>query len=159
MEMIIFIGLQGAGKSTFYRTHFAAAYELVSKDLLLASKTRNKNSRQTERIEQAFQAQKSVVIDNTNVTPEERTALISLGHQYHVEVIGYYFETDVKTCLERNRKRPGKLRVPDKAIYITNARLVPPSYVEGFDKLYRVDSGPNCSFRAQEQKNEVNASE
>ncbi|MEO8954919.1 MAG: ATP-binding protein [Ktedonobacteraceae bacterium] len=150
MEMIILIGLQGAGKSTFYRTYFAETHELVSKDLLRTSKSRNKNLRQTECIEEAFREHHAVVIDNTNVTVAERVALIQLGKAYHVQVIGYYFEAGVKQCLERNRGREGKMQVPDKAIYITAARLVRPTYAEGFDKLYYVQSGENGSFLIRE---------
>ena len=146
MEMIILIGLQGAGKSTFYRAYFAETHELISKDLLRTSKNRNKNLRQTERIEEAFREHHSVVIDNTNVTVAERAALIQLGHAHHAQVIGYYFEAEVKQCLERNREREGKKQVPDKVIYITAARLIRPTYAEGFDKLYYVESGENGSF-------------
>lgn len=150
MEMIILIGLQGAGKSTFYRTYFAETHELVSKDLLRTSKNRNKNLRQTERIKEAFREHLSVVIDNTNVTVQERAALIQSGLAHHVQVIGYYFEAGVKQCLERNREREGKKQVSDKAIYITAARLIRPTYTEGFDKLYYVQSGENGSFLVRE---------
>lgn len=150
MEMIILIGLQGAGKSTFYRTYFAETHELVSKDLLHTSKNRNKNLRQSELIEQAFREQHSVVIDNTNVTVAERAALIQLGQAHQVQVIGYYFEAEVKQCVERNREREGKKQVPDKAIYITAARLVRPTYAEGFDKLYTVQIRANGSFLVRE---------
>lgn len=34
MELIIFVGLQASGKSSFYRARFAANHEHVSKDLL-----------------------------------------------------------------------------------------------------------------------------
>ena len=148
--MIILIGLQGAGKSTFYRTYFAETHELVSKDLLRTSKNRNKNLRQTERIKEAFREHLSVVIDNTNVTVQERAALIQSGLAHHVQVIGYYFEAGVKQCLERNRGREGKKQVPDKVIYITAARLIRPTYTEGFDKLYYVQSGENGSFLVRE---------
>jgi len=147
MEMIILIGLQGAGKSTFYRTYFAETHELVSKDLLRASKNRNKNLQQNERIEEAFQAQHSVVIDNTNVTLQERAALIQLGHAHNVQVMGYYFEAEMKQCLERNRQRESAKQVPDKAIYITAARLVRPTYAEGFAKLYSVKIESNGAFQ------------
>ena len=32
MDLVILMGLQGAGKSSFYRAHFAATHTLVSKD-------------------------------------------------------------------------------------------------------------------------------
>ena len=34
MELIILVGLQAAGKSSFYRARFADTHALVSKDLL-----------------------------------------------------------------------------------------------------------------------------
>jgi predicted kinase len=78
MELIILMGLQASGKSTFYRTHFAATHEHVSKDLLRESK--HKNKQQAELIERAFQRQRSVVVDNTNATVQDRLVLIDLGH-------------------------------------------------------------------------------
>ncbi len=31
LELVLFVGLQGSGKSTFYRAYFAASHDLVSK--------------------------------------------------------------------------------------------------------------------------------
>jgi len=136
MELVIFIGLQASGKSTFFRTHFAATHELVSKDLFRNNKKPSR--RQTQLIEQALQAGRSVVVDNTNPTLEDRTLLIQLGRQYAVKIIGYFFESDVLSCLERNQQRSGKARVPDRAIYITINKLTRPTYAEGFDQLFYV---------------------
>jgi predicted kinase len=108
MEMIILIGLQASGKSTFYYTHFAATHEHISKDRLRTSKHKNKSQKQAELIERAFQAHCSVTIDNTNSTVEDRQPLIELGHSYGAEVTGYYFEPDVAGSLERNKQRVGK---------------------------------------------------
>jgi len=38
MELIIFMGLQASGKSTFYRSRFAATHAYVSKDMLRNNK-------------------------------------------------------------------------------------------------------------------------
>src|SRR5579863_860081 len=135
MELVIFIGLQASGKSTFYRTLFADTHEYVSKDRLSTNK---KNEQQIARIIEALQAQRSIVVDNTNPTLEDRKALIALGRTYGDEIIGYYFDAPAKQCVERNRQREGKARVPDKAIYITASRLTRPTYAEGFDRLYTV---------------------
>ncbi len=137
-QIIIFIGLQAAGKSTFYQTHFAETHTLISKDLLRNNKRPAR--RQSQLVEEALQAGCSIVIDNTNPTREDREQLISLGRQYGAEIIGYYFEPQVKLSLERNRLRSGPARVPDIVIFATRKKLVPPTYNEGFDKLYTVSS-------------------
>ncbi len=138
LEVIIFIGLQGAGKSTFYQTHFAASHGYVSKDVLHRSKTISKTLKQNNLVEEALQAGKSVVIDNTNPTQEDREPLIRLGRVYDATVIGYYFDASIRECLARNRERIGKARVPDKVIYITSKKMTLPTLEEGFDTLFRV---------------------
>ncbi len=136
MELIIFVGLQASGKSAFFHARFAATHTHVSKDLFRNNK--NRNRRQAQLIEAALQEGKSVVVDNTNPTAEERSPLIELGRQYGAKIVGYYFESEVRRCLERNRQRTGKARVPDVAIYATAKKLVRPSYSEGFDELFYV---------------------
>src|SRR5438105_3965689 len=116
MEIIILIGLQASGKSTFYRTHFADTHEHISKDMLHRSKNKNKNQMQVERIEKALQEQRSVVIDNTNVTVRDRLPLIDIGRIYNVKIIGYYFQPDVSSSRTLNMQRTGKAQVPEKAI-------------------------------------------
>jgi predicted kinase len=141
-DIVILIGLQASGKSTFYRTHFASTHELISKDLLRSSKAKNKEQHQLERVEAALQENRSVVIDNTNPTPEVRQSLIEVGHRHGAEVIGYYFVPDMKGNRKRNQQRIGKEQVPDKVLFITASRLKPPTYAEGFDRLYSVHIPP-----------------
>jgi predicted kinase len=138
MEIIILMGLQASGKSLFYRTHFAATHEHVSKDLLIKSKNKSKVQIQAESIERAFQEQRSVFVDNTNATIQDRLSLIDLGRRYEATIIGYYFESDVSSSRIRNKQREGKAQVPERAIFITAHKLEPPSYAEGFDALYYV---------------------
>jgi predicted kinase len=145
MELIILIGLQASGKSTFYRTRFAETYEHISKDLLKSSKNKNKNQKQAEGIERAFLKQRSVIIDNTNVTVQDRQMLIDIGRRYDATIIGYYFEPDISGSRIRNSQREGKASVPEKAIFITAHKLEPPSYAEGFDILYSVCIGKDSS--------------
>src|SRR5437660_7547933 len=148
MELIIFIGLQASGKSTFYRTRFVETHVHVSKDVL--RNNRKPHRRQMQLIEDALREQKSVVVDNTNPTIEVRRPLISLGHMYGAKVIGYYFDAQVRDCIERNKQRIGKARVPDVAIYVTAKKLERPSYAEGFDKLYFVSIEDEATFQIRE---------
>ena len=154
MQLVIFIGLQASGKSTFFRTHFAETHKLVSKDLLRNNKKPSR--RQAQLIEEALQAGESVVVDNTNPTIEDRASLIQLGCSYNAEIIGYYFESILNQCLERNQQRTGRARVPDVGIYATIKKLKRPSYAEGFHKLFYVQIADNSAFEVRKwNKNEV----
>ena len=138
------IGLQASGKSTFFRQYWAATHELVSKDLMRNNK--NRARRQAQLVESALQAGSSVVVDNTNPRAEERASLIELGKLYNAQILGYYFQSKVSDCLERNQQRTGKARVPDVGIYATTKKLVSPSYAEGFDQLFYVKMADNSAF-------------
>ena len=131
--MIIFVGLQAAGKSTYYHANLAATHVHVSKDLM--KNARNRDERQRRMIEEAFRAGKSVAIDNTNPTPYERAPLIELARRHGARVVAYHFETTVKDAVTRNRAREGKARVPDLAIFVAAKKLVRPEMAEGFDEV------------------------
>ncbi|GAC1655481.1 MAG: hypothetical protein NVS4B12_27950 [Ktedonobacteraceae bacterium] len=150
MEVIIFIGPQGAGKSTFYQTHFATTHAYISKDALHSSKTMNKATKQNILLEEALRVGRSIVIDNTNPTKEDREPLIHLGHLYNATVIGYYFDVSVNECLARNKERIGKARVPDKAIYITSRKMALPTFEEGFDTLFCVHTEEDGLFEVDD---------
>jgi predicted kinase len=135
-ELVILVGLQASGKSTFFRERFAATHEHVSKDLFRNNK--NPNRRQAQLIEASLKEGSPVVVDNTNPTVEDRRILIESGRRHGARIVGYFFDSTVRQCIERNRLRAGKARVPDVAIYATAKKLVPPSYSEGFDELFRV---------------------
>ncbi len=133
LELIIFVGLQAAGKSTYYREHLAATHVHVSKDLM--KNPRNRDATQERQIDEALSAGRSVVVDNTNPTPDVRATLIAQGRRHGARVVAYYFETIVKDAVVRNRKREGKARVPDVAIFVTAKKLKPPKFEEGFDEV------------------------
>lgn len=147
-SLVIFIGLQASGKSTFFRQHFAATHELVSKDLMRNNK--NRSRRQTQLIEQALQRGSSVVVDNTNPRVEERAMLIELGKQYNTQIIGYYFQSEVQASISRNSLRSGKARVPDVAICTTIKKLQRPDKAEGFHQLFYVRIVGNSAFEVSD---------
>jgi predicted kinase len=153
MDLVIFVGLQASGKSTFFRERFAATHAHVSKDLFRNNK--NPNRRQTQLIEATLEQGSSVVVDNTNPTVEDRLTLIELGREFGARIIGYYFESEVRRCIGRNRRRLGKERVPDVAIFATAKKLVAPSYSEGFDELFRVHITEGSAFEVHPYVAEV----
>jgi predicted kinase len=143
MELIIFIGLQASGKSTFFRQQFATTHEHISKDLM---PRKGKEQRQQQLIETALEAGKSIVVDNTNPSPIERASIIDRGKRYQATIIGYYFSSVIEECMQRNRQREGKALVPDVGFYTTVKKLEKPDYAEGFDRLFYVRIGENNDF-------------
>lgn len=133
LELIIFVGLQAAGKSTYYHANLAATHVHVSKDLM--KNARSRDATQQRMIDEALAAGRSVVVDNTNPTPDVRAQLIAQGRRHGARVIAYFFETTVKDAVVRNRRREGKARVPDVAIFVAAKKLKPPTLEEGFDEV------------------------
>lgn len=132
LTMIIFSGIQASGKTTFYHSFLQGTYEHVSLDVL--------NTRNKERlaIEHYIQQGKNLVIDNTNPTKEDRSRYITMAKAHNYQIIGYYFESSIGKCIERNEKRMGKAKVPRCAVISTSKKLEIPTLSEGFDKLYYV---------------------
>jgi predicted kinase len=150
MELVVFIGLQGAGKSSFFRERFAGTHTHVSKDLW--PRARNRERRQRRLIAEALVAGRSVVVDNTNPSAEVRAPLIDIGKQHGARVVGYYFESNVQECLERNAKREGAARVPEVGFFATLKQLQRPRYAEGYDALFHVRLAPGGGFVVTEWK-------
>ena len=133
LELTIFVGLPGSGKSTYYLAHLATTHAQISKDLMPNAKRRDAN--QSLAVEKALAAGQSVVVDNTNPSRAIRAPLIAIGKRHGARIIAYYFECSVRTALMRNRQREGPGRVPDVAIFVTRKKLAAPTLDEGFDEV------------------------
>jgi predicted kinase len=150
LECVILIGLPASGKSTFYRERLAATHDLVSKDAM--PHVRQPQRRQQELIDAGLAAGRPVVVDNTNPRASERALIIATARRHGAQVAGYFFPTEARDALRRNRVREGRARVPDVAIFATRKRLEAPTYDEGFDDLYIVTVNENTrSFEVHRQ--------
>ncbi|WP_228376912.1 AAA family ATPase [Chryseobacterium vrystaatense] len=133
--MLIFIGIPASGKSSFYKELFFNSHIRISMDLL---NTRNKEGKL---LRYCFETQSQMVIDNTNVTKEERKKYIELARQNNYEIIGYYFDSHLKDCLERNKNR--KDTISEIGIKTKYKELAKPFYEEGFDHIHTVNMVDN----------------
>lgn len=136
-EIAVFVGLQAAGKSTFYERHLAHSHVLVSKDLFPRA-ARNKQQRQMRLVEAALSAGRPVAVDNTNPSPEEWAPLVAVGRAHGATVTAYWFPPDLAGSLRRNAARKGREHVPDIGIHATHKRLRKPSLLDGFDNVLEV---------------------
>lgn len=145
----IMIGIQGSGKSTFC-AQFLPAVTRINLDTL---HTRNK-----EALFIADCQAKGVdyVVDNTNPTREDRARYIPSAKNAGYHVVGYFMQSRLQECIQRNKLREGKEKIPAKAIAMTSNKLEMPSSVEGFDELYFVkNDGKTMSVCEWREDNEL----
>jgi predicted kinase len=139
VELVVFVGLQGSGKSSYFARRYAGTHLHVSKDLL--GHARHKHDKQMRLIEQALRTGRSVVVDNTNPRKADRAALVELARSTAATPVAVWFTAPVGECLRRNATREGKARVPAVAIYTTVRKLEPPTLEEGFARIDEVRLG------------------
>ncbi|MCE5327401.1 MAG: ATP-binding protein [Planctomycetaceae bacterium] len=140
MELVIFIGMQGSGKSTFFRERFFDTHVRINLDML---KTRH---REKVLFEACLAAKQPMVIDNTNPTPADRARYIPAAKAAGFRVIGYYFDSDLESCRTRNESRTASKIIPLQGLIRTLRALVPPVATEGFDGLSCVTINSNGEF-------------
>lgn len=148
MEAIIFIGIQASGKSTYYKARFSDSHIRINLDML---RTRN---RERIMLEACIAAKQPFVVDNTNATAETRERYIAAAHAGRFEIIAYYFETTSADAVARNRMREERWRVPERGIYGTSKQLEPPTFAEGFDRIFIVRLHPELRFITEETTHE-----
>jgi predicted kinase len=133
MELIIFSGIQCAGKSTFYQNRFATSHFRINLDTL---KTRKK---EMDAFSLLIEEMSPVVIDNTNPDEISRAKYIDMAKMHGYRVIGFQFDVPLPIALERSSKRSGQRMVPDFVIKNTIEKMRPLSLSEGFDEIFIVD--------------------
>ena len=145
-RMAIMIGIQASGKSSFCKSNLQE-YVRINLDEL--------NTRNKERIAimEAIKSGVDIVVDNTNPTKSDREKYISIACNNGYEIIGYFMQSKLQDCIERNELREGKACVPRKAIACTSNKLEIPDYSEGFDKLYFVSISEN-GYKIDEWRSE-----
>jgi predicted kinase len=136
LEVVVFVGLPGSGKSTFYRAQFSETHVHVSKDNF--PNARDKQAHQLALVNEALAAGRSVVVDNTNPRVDDRRPLLDAARRRGARSVAYVFDVPIAKAIRRNESREGKARVPKVAIFTAAKRWQAPSYAEGFDEINAV---------------------
>lgn len=146
MEAVIFIGVQGSGKSTFCKQRFYDTHIRINQDML-----RTKH-REKLLVSACLEAKQKFVVDKTNPTVEERSKYIRQAKVHHFRVIGYYFQSKLEDALERNSRREGKAKIDERGVRGVYAKLQLPTFAEGFDELYYVRIDEKNDFLVENWK-------
>jgi predicted ABC-type ATPase len=143
MEAVIFTGVQGSGKTTFYQQRFLNTHVRISMDLL---KTRH---RERMFLNACLSTGQRFVVDNTNPRAADRAEYILAARAAGFRVVSCYFETSLKAALARNARRGGRAVIPVPGVIGTFKRIEAPSSAEGFDELLVVSIGQNGDFHVE----------
>jgi predicted kinase len=144
MEAVIFVGVQGSGKSTFYRERLVDTHVRINLDML---RTRH---REQLLLAACLTGKQAFVIDNTNPLPSDRARYIGPARDAGFRVVAYFFETSLRDAIRRNNERAGKQKVPVPAIAGTIRKVQAPTMEEGFDAIYNVTISPEGTFVVSE---------
>ncbi len=128
-EAVIFVGLPGSGKTTYFEKHFAATHAHVSRDV------QRTPQQEAALLRDCLNRGKSFVLDNTNTTRATRAPYIQQAKTAGFRVRAYFFDTPVRTAIGRNNHRTDKKAIPVPAILRAAKHLEPPSLEEGFDDV------------------------
>ena len=153
-ELVIFVGLQASGKTSFYRSFLKPTHTLVSKDSLRSKRERGK--RQQALIRAAMSARQNVVVDKTNPPAEDRRPLIDHGNEYQYRLIAVYFDASIEECMARNALRVGRDKVPEVGLRVTSRLLVRPAFSEGYHAVLRVRPLPGGDFETTDVEEDEN---
>lgn len=131
-EAVIFVGLQGSGKTTYFSKHFAGTHAHISRDVQKTAE------QEAALIDECLHSARSFVLDNTNSTKLVRARYIRQAKAAGFRVVGYFFDTPVRTAIGRNNHRKDKKPIPVPAILRSAKHLQAPALDEGFDEIHVV---------------------
>lgn len=112
MEMLLFMGIQASGKTSFYRERFFDIHLRISLDLLRTC------HRKTHSCNCAVPPVKGLFL-TILMTPREGRPYIEAARQAQFRVIGYFFEPDPQASFERNQQREKRHFVPAVGLFGT----------------------------------------
>ena len=139
-RIVVLVGLPGCGKSTYLERLGVTPLSSDAVRLLLADDAANQSihARVFQTLRYMLRHRLAIgravtYVDATHLTPEERRPYIQIAHWYGCDAEALYFDVPLDICQQRNRAR--SRIVPDDAMRLMAAKLVPPRPEEGFARI------------------------
>jgi len=137
-EIILLVGSPASGKSSFAKESFVSkGYVWINRDTL---KTKEKCMKATK---EALDKGKSVIVDNTNPTKENRSFYINEAQKRSLPIHCYHLVTAKSICRHLNMFRENitggaHAHVPKIAFAVYNKNFEPITEEEGFNSITQV---------------------
>ena len=167
IELVILVGIQASGKTTYYRRRLEGEYLHVSLDNWRGKGNVRGKEREAILAGLASAAEsggrlRGVAVDNTSTTAQTRRRYFDMAGEFTaatgkpVSLTAYFFDADLASCLKRNAQRPTDAPagvpyfVPPAVIAGFRSRLQPPRYEEGFARIRRVRITDDGGFAVED---------
>lgn len=151
-KLYLMVGIPGSGKSSFvvdncntetdvWVSRDAIRFSMLSEEDSYFAKERESFDQYVASIIYYLRQGKNVWADATQINAYSRGKLLRrVPRNAYDEIIAYYFDTPVGTCLTRNRRRTGRARVPDDVIFNMSNNITIPSEKENIFKVRMVNA-------------------
>lgn len=152
--LYLMVGMPGMGKSTYAKTYiddhdvYICSDEIIEQEARIVGKTYRDVFKDIigpaqkiclARAKLAFMADKVVVWDNTNLTVKSRASKLAMVPKHYKKVAIVVWCHDEVEHNRRLNNRPGKT-IPDDVMKAMRESYVPPTYDEGFDGIFFIDT-------------------
>ncbi len=124
-EIILMVGMQGSGKSTFVKNKFSSKYTVISGDVYKTAE---------RMLKEADKHSTSIIFDATHGTKEKRKRFVDYAKEKGLPLRCIWMSTNIDTCIEQNKQREAETgtHVPKIALYKYRKDFQEPEESEGF---------------------------